>query len=208
MRVTAAGSSIKVNPQAGHSEDNRLANLMSRKQEINDLKQSYRENALKQGKSKDEIDAKMQEYDSMISQIDSEIAQVKAEQQKKAVSNDSEKARQSDRQQTHDVYEISRKGKLHAQNMMWELLSVQSDKKHVQAVQSAKDILNTEALSYKPSLAFKGNPLKFGQLQGKAQSLDRRLSDIQEEMKQSGEKMNDSSDDRDGDREKELLSEE
>lgn len=179
MKITnMASPGFRIGTQSGDASKNRIAELMKRKQEISGLKQSYRENAVKQGKSAKEIEAKMQEYDSTISEIDAEISKITAEKQKKAMHTENDR-------QNHDRNEIGKENHVADLQASSGIFAIQKNLQLTKSVQFARGILKTESLSYKPSFAFGGNPVKAAELSTRAERLEGNLSDIQKKINTS-----------------------
>ncbi len=195
MRITGSTSGFKVGSQSDNTSKDRISSLVKQKQAINDLKQSYRENALKTGKSAKEIEAKMQEYDSMITEIDSEISKITADKQKKAAQSEAKKAGNQSGKKNQDINEIGKGIQAANQQIITGLTSIQKSLKIAKSIQFAQGVLKTEALSYKPSFASHGNPVKAGNLTAKSELLDQKLDNLREKINKTADKINDASDD-------------
>lgn len=167
--------------QSGNESKSRISNLLKRKQEISNFKQSYRENAMKQGKSQKEIEAKMQEYDSQIAEIDAEIAKINSDEQKKALQGGNKKQAK----QSQDTNEVGKGNQANTQQMTAGFASMQKNLRLANSVQYAKSVLKTEALSYQPSFATQGNPVKAAKLSKRAESLDGKLNELQKKVSKS-----------------------
>ncbi len=184
MRIAAVSSSgFHIGSPSGDASKSRVAELMKRKQEIGDLKRSYRDNALKQGKSAKEIDDKMKEYDSQISEIDAEIAKLAADKQKKALQSN----HKSSNNQNRDQNEIGQGASAAQQQFSSGISSIQRGLQLSKSVQHAQQILKTEALSYRPSFAYRGNSQKAAELTGKANSLNEKLNELHRKTRKFAE---------------------
>lgn len=182
--IKLSGAAYK-NTKAPTSTKDLIDSLNQRKNDINKQKTEFRQSAIKQGKSQQEIDAKMDEYDGQIAKIDAQIAQITQDKQKK----DAEKAAQKSNSSTPktDTQVLSEQAKAQ-QSQLVSLASAKAGEKAIQAVKSAKRVLKTEALIHAPSHAYAGDPEKAAQLNAAADGLDNKIAHITNEMKKSSKK--------------------
>lgn len=88
--VLEKDSLSKNNKSISLKKNDPLQHLMEQKQNILDSKQKYLDNALAKNESADTINDKLKEYEKQISEIDKQINELKLEEQKKAMSKDSQ----------------------------------------------------------------------------------------------------------------------
>ncbi|HEX2985995.1 MAG TPA: hypothetical protein VHO71_04195 [Caproiciproducens sp.] len=167
MKISRTANVLGVGSKQDSNTQKQIDRLNQRKQEINDMKQDYRETALKQGLSSKDIEAKMQEYDSMISDIDTQIAQLTAEQQKKVTTPD--KPSPTINRDKNDFNNSNE------QLLISDLSAAQRDMNSIKSIRHAQSILKTEELSYQPSFAFKGNVEKAAKINSQAERLNAQI---------------------------------
>jgi hypothetical protein len=180
------------------SSADRIANLMERKQSITDMKTAYHERALEKGEDKDIIKAKLAEYDGMITKVDQEITKIRQEDQKKASGKqDADSAKAGSSQKSEDKSDGADRMNGRAvstnQSLIKGLSSAQNTQDHIEAVQFARNVLQTQALSYKPSFAWKGEPEKYAELTAKADGLQGDIGEMNQDLLKNASQITESS---------------
>ena len=175
------------NTKASNSTKDLIDSLNQRKDDINKQKTEFRQNAIKQGKSQDEIDAKMKDYDGQIAKVNAQITQITQDKQQKAVEKAGEKSSANTKASSTktDSQNFSDQAKAQ-QSQLIGLASAQAGTKSIDAVKFAKRVLKTEALVHAPSHAYAGEPEKAAQLNSTADSLTNKIAHLTKEMKESG----------------------
>ena len=192
------GGLIKSYTKKSSSSKDRISNLMERKQNIADMKADYQVRAKEQGIDKDTIKEKLADYDAQIAQIDQQIADIKQDEQKKAVQGKDKnstggKVSQKSDGNTDETAQINGGTGSTNQALMKAFSSTQNTQRHIEAVQFAQNVLQTEALSYKPSQAFQSNPEKYAALTAKVDGLQNHISKMTNEFRKTGDVLKDSS---------------
>lgn len=168
----------------GASSQDRISNLVERKQSITDLKYEYQQRAAEKGWDQETIDAKLAEYDGMIAEIDSQIAGIRQDEMKKATNN-TDKDNTVNETNTGDVSNTAMQTKdstvLASDKLLEAFSSAQNTEEHMEVIQLVSNALKTEALSYKPSMAFEGDAEKYAQLTAKADGLQNDLAEMNQE---------------------------
>ncbi|WP_459481192.1 hypothetical protein [Clostridium saccharoperbutylacetonicum] len=78
-------------------KNDRSANLLKQKENINKAKNDFKDNALKQNMDPKAMKDKLDEYDKQLQDIDKEISQIEMEEQKKALNNEADEKKADDK---------------------------------------------------------------------------------------------------------------
>jgi hypothetical protein len=82
-------------------KNDRSANLLKQKENINKAKNDFKDNALKQNMDPKAMKDKLDEYDKQLQDIDKEINQIEMEEQKKALNNEADEKKADDKTDNH-----------------------------------------------------------------------------------------------------------
>lgn len=82
-------------------KNDRSANLLKQKENINKAKNDFKDNAIKQNMDPKAMKDKLDEYDKQLQDIDKEINQIEMEEQKKALNNEADEKKADDKTDNH-----------------------------------------------------------------------------------------------------------
>lgn len=179
------GGLVKSYTKQASSTQGCISNLMDRKQAIMDMKEEYKSRAKEQGLDKQSIDAKIAEYDGQISQIDMQIADLEQKNQKKAAGAKEDSGDKADKTE-----QAAREATVN-ESMIKAFASAQTAQEHIEVVQHTASVLKVDALAFKPSQAFSGNPEKYAELTSRADGLQNKIAEMEQSLQKSGKQIAD-----------------
>lgn len=166
------------------SSEDRITNLMDRKQKILDMKEEKKQQDIEKGYDQKAIEADLAQYDNMTAEIDQQIAQIRQEDAKKA--QNSKKSVDKGEKSTAGASNSNQSDDQASQNTdkvnLQKLTAFQTAHPRIEAITHAANLLKTQALRYQPSLAFKGHPDISAKLTAKADSLQADIASINRKL--------------------------
>lgn len=175
------------------SGEDRISELMDRKQKILDIKEQRKQQDIQKGYDQKSIEADLAQYDSQTAEIDQEIAQIRQEDAKKASESkdtDTKGKKANDASSAQNPEQAALKTD---EANLQQLTALQKTQPQIDAIKHASRILKTQALRYQPSHAFHGNPEISAKLTAKAEGLQSDLAGIYKKANQTAKKAESSS---------------
>lgn len=169
------------------SGEDRIRELMDRKQKILDIKEQRKQQDIQKGYDQKSIEADLAQYDSEAAEIDQQIAQIRQEDAKKAAES---KNSGSDKKAngTGSIHNSGQAASKTDDANLQQLTSLQKAQPQINAIKHASRILKTQALRYQPSHAFEGHPGTSAKLTAKAEGLQSDLAGIYKKANQTAKK--------------------
>ncbi|WP_068614435.1 hypothetical protein [Paenibacillus tuaregi] len=157
--------------------------LNEQKQALIERRTNYMSNAVKNGVNPKVIKAETDSIDEQIKELEQKIAEQSLEQQRKALGMDEDKkkkeAEKAPTTEDPDKQTPEEQKKAYTTYVMNSIVSAKNDLKKFEPVQTAQNILRTEAKSWEHN-----DPAKSASLLKKAANLDGKLGDIANKAKE------------------------